>query len=143
MRMSARVDVEESEPGAHLVVTRIPPGVGPEDVMSAIAARSRKDVPRRLASSHPELHEQLLIPLKDVRDESTANLSRVVCVLEPGADVDECRLRILETWPVSIEVNVELPGPLADVIRGWVDRPDDQARGVARVAPHDVTSVCK
>jgi DNA gyrase/topoisomerase IV subunit A len=125
LRLSAQIELANLD-GSELVISNLPYGVGPDAVMGAISARV--DVAgRREIATHPELHHQLRIPLRDVRDVSENHSSRLVCHLEPGADPAQVRAQLLQIWPISTELATRLGAPLARLIHESAD-PDATAQ---------------
>jgi DNA gyrase/topoisomerase IV subunit A len=129
LRVSSEIAIETDRRGSRLLISRVPYDVGPEDVGNAIASRVDAVRSGRLREAYPELENELDLPLRDVRNESSGDTTRVVCDLLAGADAELCRGRILETWPATIEVTVQLRAPLATLVRGFVDdlAPQDEA----------------
>jgi DNA gyrase/topoisomerase IV subunit A len=121
LRLSARTTFETSGPAAALVLSHFPFGVGPEDAASAIAHRVGAARDRGVRTVHPELQEQMDPGLRDVRNESAGDSTRVVCELLPGADPERCRARVLETWPVTTEFDARLRAPLPTLLRHVAD----------------------
>jgi DNA gyrase/topoisomerase IV subunit A len=131
LRVSSDIAIETDERGTRLLITRTPYDIGPEDVSGAIASRVDAVRSGRLREAFPELENELDLPLRDVRNESYGDITRVVCELLDGANAELCRDRILETWPATIEVTVQLRAPLATLVRGFVDDPVTQNEALA------------
>jgi hypothetical protein len=66
---------------------------------------------------------------RDIRNEST-DRTRLVCELLAGANPELCRQRLLEIWPVSIEITVRLRASLPALVRGLVDDPVTQSEAL-------------
>jgi DNA gyrase subunit A len=130
LRLSACVSLDTNRNSPEVVISHLPYGIGPDAVTYAIASRvnARND---SLADTNPALNARLQIPLTDVRDESTATEVRLVCTIEEHADPNLCRARILETWPVTIDVAVQLAGPLPALVRALVDDATTQNGAIA------------
>lgn len=133
LRLSADVAIETRDGGSQLVISRFPPRVGPGDAAEAIAARVDAARGRDLRTTHPELYDQMDLALRDVRNESIDDRGRLVCELLPGADPGMCRDRLLETWPVTDELPVQLRAPLAALVRDFVDDPAAQGAAIAQL----------
>jgi DNA gyrase/topoisomerase IV subunit A len=126
IRVSTDIAIETDGRGTRLIISRVPFGVGPADVGEAIARRVDAVRSGRVSAMYPELQNELDLPLRDVRNESSRDTTRVVCELLAGANPELCRQRLLETWPVTIEITVRLGAPLATLVRGFVDEPTAQ-----------------
>jgi DNA gyrase subunit A len=131
LRLSATVVLETDDRESRLVVSRFPFGSSADVAGQTLAARVDRARRRGLRSEHPELHDLLEIPLRDVRNESIDLPGRLVCVLLRGADPELCRERILETWPVTVDLAVQLPAPLPALIRQFADDPAAQRNAMA------------
>jgi DNA gyrase/topoisomerase IV subunit A len=131
LRVSTDIAIETDDRGTRLLISRVPYGVGPDDVGTAIAGRVDAVRSGRLREAYPELQNALDLPLRDVRNESMNDVTRVVCELLAGANAELCRERLLETWPVTIEIPVQLRAPLATLVRGFVDDPAAQNAALA------------
>ncbi len=121
LRVSTDIEIETDARGTRLLISRVPYGVGAGDVGEAIARRVDAVRSARLSEAYPDLENALDLPLRDVRNESAGDTTRVVCDLLAGADAELCRDRLLEIWPVTIEIPVRLRAPLAVLVRGFVD----------------------
>jgi DNA gyrase/topoisomerase IV subunit A len=126
LRVSTDIAIETDDRGTRLLISRVPFGVGAESVAEAIANRVDAVRSSRLREAYPELQNELDLPLRDVRNESSGDRVRVVCELLAGANAELCRERLLETWPVTIEISVQLRSPLATLVKGFVDDPSAQ-----------------
>lgn len=135
LRLVCRV-VREHQPGREvLVVTEVPLGANPDEIGRMVAARHDAEVRGapavRYADYLPEGGPEApdLRPLRhpflaDVRDEtSTAVGCRIVVVLAAGADPVDALAWLRDIWPVSIDVDWQLPAPQAQRLAGW-DRGD-------------------
>ena len=78
-----------------------------------------------VAYADPDDLDDRLLPLRDVRIESPRTGTRIVCEVHLGADPAEVALDIASTWGVTTHRTVQLPAPLARLVRELVD--DDQA----------------
>src|SRR5439155_374626 len=123
-RMSALIHEEIGEGGVNLVVSHLPLGTGPDEVLSAIAHRIAGA--ERWRPHFAELAGMASIPLRDLRDESSRSATRLVCELEPGADPTNVAARLRATMPVTIEFSVKLALPLATLLRKFADVPERQ-----------------
>jgi DNA gyrase/topoisomerase IV subunit A len=117
LRLSADVAIETHARAPRLVLSHFPLGVGPEAAAQSLAARADAARTRDLRATHPELHDKLALPLRDVRNESVDLVGRVVCELWPGADAEMCREGVLQTWPVMTTLPVQLPATLPTLVR--------------------------
>ena len=117
------------EPG-RLVLTEVPLGVTTDLVAEHLA--------NRVAAQRGPWHADYLGgvdsaeggpggatgPVVQVRDETSGQFGiRVVCLLAPGADVDEARRWVRSVWPVTVEVDCRLPAPMRRRLAAW-DRGD-------------------
>jgi DNA gyrase/topoisomerase IV subunit A len=130
LRVSSDIAIESDHRGTRLVISRVSYGFGAEQVGEAIASRVDAVRSGRLRVRYPDVENALDLPLRDVRNESAGG-TRVVCDLLEGADVELCRQRLLEIWPVSIEIPVQLRVPLAPLVRAFVDHPAVQNEALA------------
>jgi DNA gyrase/topoisomerase IV subunit A len=131
LRVSTDIAIETGDRGTRLLISRVPYGVGASDLGDAIARRVDAVRIARVREAYPDLENQLDLPLRDVRNESSGDTIRVVCELLAGANAELCRQRLLETWPVTIEIPVQLRAPLAVLVRGFVDDPEPQNAALA------------
>jgi DNA gyrase/topoisomerase IV subunit A len=115
LRCSARAEIA----GADIVITNLPPGIGPEVVGQAIVDRFAAEVGIR--REYPELAERLELPLRDVRNESGLGDDRIVCAVRAGSDLEATRAKLLETWPLTVTKPARLPAPLATLLRHFTD----------------------
>jgi hypothetical protein len=106
-------------------------GNGAEEVGEKLARRADANRDRR--TRNPELDDRMAIPLRDVRNESAGDITRVVCELLRDADIELCRERLLETWPVTVELPVQLRAPLATFVRQFADDPAPQHEAMAKL----------
>ena len=121
LRLRARVEIEDHPGGAQLVVTNLPYGVGADDAAQSIAARIDAARNADEFERHGKLSAELDIALRDVRNETISEVQRLVCDVAPGGDPEVSRQRVLDTWPISIELTVQLGAPLAALLRDLVD----------------------
>lgn len=114
------------EPGA-LVITEVPLGVNIDDVVLQLVNRATATGRPRYADYLPVGTEHGLMeraPIGDVRDESSGRTGiRVVCRLTRDADASQAEAWIRSVWPVTIEVDCQLPAPIRQLLSGW-DRGD-------------------
>jgi DNA gyrase/topoisomerase IV subunit A len=120
MVQTARLTAEALDRGAVIVLSHLPLGVGSDTVARAVADRVNARW-RRDDLDDREALDELALPLRDIRDESSGDDTRIVCVLRPGADIGDCERRIASTWGVTIRREVRLPAPLAQLVRELVD----------------------
>jgi hypothetical protein len=116
LRLESRVTVSDDH--GSVLITNVPPNASPDDTATSLANLA---MARHWASSHPELHRQARLPLKDIRDESAPgrDTDLLVCIPEPGTTAEQLRDQLLDVYGVYTEVHVALPRPLATMIRGW------------------------
>jgi DNA gyrase/topoisomerase IV subunit A len=126
LRLRARVEIESDEHENRLVISHLPWGIGPQDASRALANRVDAEADRDPSARQPDLFDRMRVLLRDIRNESHDCLARVVCELEPGADPEVCRDRVLETWPVTTRVRVQLGAPLAQRLHQIIDGSDAQ-----------------
>jgi DNA gyrase subunit A len=130
LHLSARVSLESGRDRPQVVISHLPFGIGADAVSSAVAGRAttRDD---RLARTNPALSARLRIPLTDVRNESTTTGVRLVCSIADDADPEICRARVIETWPVTIDIPAQLARPLPALVRAFVDDVTTQPAAIA------------
>jgi DNA gyrase subunit A len=112
---TARLAVEQGNRGALIVLTQLPLGVGGDTITRALAHRVNAAWRRDAGND-----DELALPLRDVRDESSGEDARIVCELRPGAGIGDCEQRIESTWGVRVRREVQLSAPLAQLMRGLV-----------------------
>ncbi len=124
--LSAQLRIERGEDADRIFVTHLPFGIGPSAIGAAIV--SRVDTARGLrVDDHLELRERADLPLREITDVSDDSVESLVCDVQKGADAEECRRRILETWPVTIRVGARLAAPAAALVRVAADDAEAQA----------------
>lgn len=119
MIQTAHLAVERRDRGAVIVLSHLPLGVGAETITQALADRAatrRHDV-----IDGSDALDQLLLPLRDVRNESFDDVTRIVCEPGPEAVLADCEQRIASTWGVRVHRAVKLRAPLAELTRDLVD----------------------
>ncbi|GAA1238861.1 DNA gyrase subunit A [Oryzihumus leptocrescens] len=121
------------EPGA-LVITEVPFDVTVDDVAVQLEHRARAAGHRQQADYLPAGMEALQpltgpAPVRQVRDESSGLTGiRVVCDLARDADVAQAEAWVRSVWPVTIEVDSQLPAPMGQLLATW-DRGDGSGLG--------------
>jgi DNA gyrase/topoisomerase IV subunit A len=121
MVQTAHLTVEAGDRGAVIVLSHLPLRVGNDTVARAIADRVNARW-RRDNVNDGEALDELALPLRDVRDESYGAVTRIVCEPRPEAMIEDCEQRIAATWGVRVVMpRVQLPAPLAQLVRGLVD----------------------
>jgi DNA gyrase/topoisomerase IV subunit A len=136
LSLRARVAIESDESGSRLVISHFPWSVGPGDASEALASRIDAEAHRDLRARQPDLFDRMRVRLRDIRNESHDDIGRVVCELEPDADPEVCRERVLETWPITTEFRVQLRAPLTQLLHEIVDGSDAQQEAIAAlIAP--------
>jgi hypothetical protein len=112
------------EPGC-LVITEVPYGVPIDDVVLQLQNRVTAAARRRYADYLPDdadLDYGLFgpAPISDIRDESSGrDGTRIVCTLDSRAEVDRAQAWIRSVWPITIEVDCQLPGPMEQRLANW------------------------
>jgi DNA gyrase/topoisomerase IV subunit A len=116
LRLQARLTVGDD---GHVVIENLPPNANPDETVRSIADRARA---RDWAPRYPGLNRHALLPLQNVRDESSTarDIDRIVCVPESGASPEEVCDLLMDIYGVYTTVDVALPRPLAAMLRGWV-----------------------
>ena len=105
MRMSSRITATTDSDRTVLEITGYPLGVSIDRITDSIADRSRW--PDRRRGGGRDL-------VADVQDHSTERSGvRVLVALHHGVDAAEAELWLRGIWPVSIEVDWQLPAPMA------------------------------
>lgn len=105
---------EGGEGGATVLdVSNLPPGMTSSHVVDNIAARVNQDI------EGDELEARTAIALREVKDLSTPQQTKIRCVLAPDADSGAIADRLREIWGVTIEVVAQLPAPLPELYRSW------------------------
>jgi DNA gyrase/topoisomerase IV subunit A len=119
-----------------LAITNLAPGIGPSEVSRHLAERSGPRCSLELDQDDDDDREELArlvyLPLLDVNDESWGEESRIVLTLRADADIEVVRQQVLDVWPVVVEVDAQLPAPLAELVRAEVD--PDMAGQLAAIA---------
>lgn len=121
LRLEARVTIAAA---GNIVIENFPPNANTDETVATIADRVRA---QGWAKRYPDLYRQAHLPLKDLRDESTAlDIDRIVCVPEAGTNPDKLRDQLIDVYGVHTTVEVQLPQPLAVMLRGWVGAHQDE-----------------
>jgi DNA gyrase/topoisomerase IV subunit A len=116
LRLSAQVTV--SADGTSVVITNIPPNISTDEVPRIIAVRVRS---QNLAARHPQLRQQVYLPVADVRDEGrVGEFGRTVCVPNQDTPPEQLRELLVQIEGVYTTMTVKLPRPLPTLIRDWV-----------------------
>ena len=108
------------EPGA-LVITSVGLGVSTDQVAGCIASACRV---RGFGGYRDYTSEPLEVrppsPFLHVRDESSMRVgTRLVCLLADGADPAAAERWLHGIWPVTVEVDAQLPRPQAVRLGAW------------------------
>jgi hypothetical protein len=109
-----RIDAESRQ----LVIENIPPNVGPEFVIKSIENRRRRTV---WEAVHPELAGSGRVTLAEVENLSTPDRDRIVCTAGADVDLGQLRDQLLAVNGVMTALVVQLPAPLCDLVRRFVD----------------------
>lgn len=134
LRVTAHVAIGSYRGQRCVDITRLPPTVGAETIGTSVAARATRRQ-RRGVDLDDELDRELRIPLRDVLNVSSGYEERVVCIPEADADIQAVAQQILDTWPVTIEMHVQLPQPLPQLLRDFVDDPATQGPALRTLRP--------
>ena len=119
MIQTAHLAVEQGDRGALIVLTHLPLGIGDDTIMRALADRANARW-HDLDDDSDDIDE-LILPLRDVRNESHGDVTRIVCELRPGAMLADCEQRIAGTWGVKVRREVQLSAPLARLVHDLID----------------------
>jgi hypothetical protein len=131
LHLRARVEHEDSRrpsPSSTLVITALPYGVNPDDLVQRLATMVRH---RRIPDGFPELAGLLASTIVDLRDASTARTGMRIEV--DVLDGHEAEKAIRAVWGVELDLEVELPlGPAMALRQHWAaTRGEDLAGAVA------------
>jgi DNA gyrase/topoisomerase IV subunit A len=134
LTLMAHLTTERRDTGTAIVVTHLPLGIGDDAVMYALV--DRVNLRERFNTHRGEkAFAELALPLRDIRNESSATLTRIVCEPRRGADVADVEAQIGSTWGVRTRSQVQLAAPLAEIMRELVDDDVDAQRDtLARLA---------
>lgn len=134
MIMTAELKIEPTNGGDAIVISNLPLRIGVDTVTEAL--RARVDLQARLErDAHPERFAELALPLRDLRDNSRSEETRIVCVVRAGADAGEVEAQIASTWGVRTRTRVQLAAPLPQLMRELVDDdPTAQRRALATLS---------
>jgi DNA gyrase/topoisomerase IV subunit A len=116
LRLQARVTVGDD---GSVVIENFPPNANPDETVQHIADRAR---PRDWAPRYPDLHRHAVLPLQDIRDESSTarDTDRIICVPRRGASPEQVREQLMDFYGVYTTVDVALPRPLPAMLKSWV-----------------------
>lgn len=128
LRLQAQVTIDDHH--RQVIIENIPPNITTSEVAITIADRAAR--PRPWAASHPGLHCLTDLPLADVIDDTTerAPFGRIICIPRPGTSPEELRDTLVHIPGVTTTLPVQLPRPMATMIRNWV--PGQRPRGPDR-----------
>jgi hypothetical protein len=134
VRLGCRI---EREPGA-LVITGTPLGVDVDRIHDSLRGRVqvRRSRPFRGYADYLE-HSPDRAPgdLLDVADRTARGRgTRVVVSLADGADVDAAETWVRSVWPVTVEVDWQVPGGIAGLLGTWAERCRQEPSGLTRLA---------
>lgn len=123
----------DAEPG-RLVISELPLGVPATAVVRNLQTRLtryRRPTTERLS------RDPLAQPLSDVRDESSSRAGiRIVCIPANPTDVADTMDRIRDVWPVTIDLECQLPAPMSERLTRW-DRGDGSGLSALFLGPVD------
>lgn len=133
LRLHARVSIDDDQ--HRVVIENIPPNITTEEVAHIVAERAS---PRPWAAGHPGLHRLTGLPLADLRDETTERYSpsgRIICTPRGDTTPEQLRDMLVHVPGVTTTMPVQLPRPLATIIRSWVraSAREDLAISLARL----------
>lgn len=116
LRLEAKLTIDDE---GSVVIGNFPPNANPDRTAQHIANRAE---PPDYDPEYPALYRHTRLPLRDIRDESSAarGTDRIVCVPRPGTSPQELRDLLMDMDGVYTTVEVALPRPLAATLRGWV-----------------------
>jgi DNA gyrase subunit A len=117
MILTAQLSQARGERGQPIVLTNLPLGIGSDTVVQALASRATAG--RRNRGSQE--FGQLGLQLREVRDESSGNGTRIVCEVPDDADVARVEFQIASTWGVTTRHQAQLAAPLAQLVRELLD----------------------
>jgi hypothetical protein len=135
IRLVCRVVRERRLSRGALVITEVPLGSNPDEVARMIASRHDREVrglPDYRSADHlpaggtdvPDTRPLRHPFIADIVDETSSAVGRrIVVVLARDADPVDTLAWLRDIWPVSIDVDWQLPAPQAERLAGW-DRGD-------------------
>ncbi len=134
--MTAHLTHERTEREQLIVLSHPPLGIGDATIAEAIAARVQ--VARGSRARGDDALAELGLALRDVRNETRDDMTRVVGVLPAGADASFLESQILTTWGVVTRRRVRLPAPLPQLVRELVDADAAAQRGALAALLRDL-----
>jgi DNA gyrase/topoisomerase IV, subunit A len=115
LTLRARIILDEDS--HQIMVQNIPPNVSTDDVLMSVTDRASQ---HGWAARHPELHKAAGLPIEDVRDLSSEDSDRFVCIPLPGTSLETLRDQLWDVYGISTTMPVALPRPLPDMVWQWV-----------------------
>ncbi len=104
-----------------LVITGLPLGVSRDELARCLDSRVRSARFRRYGGDYlGEPQPPATVPVSDVQDETSMFAgTRVVCRLAADTAPEEAERWVRGVWPVTIEVDCQLPAPQRKRLAGW------------------------
>jgi hypothetical protein len=99
-----------------VLVEHMPPNASRWAVMEEISVNGRIMYPGRVVK----------LPLQTIADISRDGDDRFICIPEPGVAPELLRDLLLDFEGITTKMPIELPGPLPDLITGWVRAYQDE-----------------
>lgn len=103
---------------AHLIIESLPATTVASEVAQEIADRAAS---RPWPDAHPGLARKPALPIAHVDDQSERGEVRILLSLRPGSDPAAVRDQLTSVDGISAETRCAYPGPLASLLRSWVD----------------------
>ncbi|MDQ6949914.1 MAG: hypothetical protein M3256_27615 [Actinomycetota bacterium] len=109
-----------------IVVSHLPPGIGGNQLIEVLTARARTP---EWEPDEPDLATEARLPIADVADmtHGTWENTRLHVFLSSGVALDSLEAGLKKVWGITIDVRVQLPAPLAPLLRSWVAQHSDEA----------------
>jgi DNA gyrase subunit A len=126
IRYSAKITIESGPPPC-LVISNLPPSIGVFEAIEAIEPAGKAEAHRSAPRPGDSRSDSPIVAVLDV---STGDETRVLVRLQPDADPNAVARLLHDTWPISIEHDLQLPAPLAALVRACVD-PDRSSQLIA------------
>jgi DNA gyrase subunit A len=120
LRLSARLRPAEP-PRQGWLIDHFPPGVGARQICERLAGLVTR---RSWSADLPELDRRTRITVSMIEDVSTDKDAQLFLQAARGADIDALGRQLLEVHGVTIQLSVELPASLPEILRRWVTTHD-------------------
>jgi hypothetical protein len=115
LTLQARITIDEDN--RQIVIENIPPNITTGEARQNVADRAKA---HETPPGYPYPRQIAGLPITNVRDCSSGDSDRLVCIAEPGTSLEQLRDRLIGVYGVSTSMPVALPRPLPDMVRGWV-----------------------